>query len=293
VPLYGLALHCKRGQEQKLSTALHKLDMEDPCLNIEHDPVLNQTVMRGLGELHLRIALERMRNEYNLDIRTEPPKIPYRETISRDAKGWSRHKKQTGGAGQFGEVFLRIAPLARGAGFEFIDEVTGGAIPKSLIAAARKGIQQVLDAGAIAGYPLQDLQVTVYNGKTHTVDSKEIAFVTAGRKALLDAITKAGPLLLEPLVSLDVTVLGHDMGAITGDLAAKRGRIHGSNTLPEGKVRISAEVPLAALVDYPTELKSLSGGRGSYALELSHYEPVPDAVQRELIAAYRPREEED
>lgn len=293
VPLYGLALSCRRGEEQKLSSALQKLEMEDPCLTIEHDRTLNQTVLRGLGELHLRIALERMSQQYGLHISTAPPKIPYRETISVAAEGWYRHKKQTGGAGQFGEVFLRVAALPRGAGFEFVDQVTGGAIPKSLIAAVKKGVQQVLEGGAVAGYPMQDIQVTVYDGKTHSVDSKEVAFVAAGRKAFLDAVAKARPLLLEPLVNVEVTVLDEQIGAVTGDLAAKRGRIQGSDSLPGGKARVRAEVPLSSLSDYPTELKSISAGRGSYDMEFSHYEPVPGDIQQALVTAYQPHEEVD
>jgi elongation factor G len=292
LPLYGLALACKRGEEQKLGTALQKLEMEDPCLRVEHDPALNQTVLRGLGELHLRIALERMKEQYRLDISTSLPKIPYRETVSQPAEGHYRHKKQTGGAGQFGEVFLRIEPLERGAGFDFVDEVKGGAIPAQFLIAVEKGVRQVLESGAIAGYHMQDVRVIVYDGKTHTVDSKEVAFVTAGRKAFLDAISKAKPLILEPFVSVEVTAPDNAMGAITGDLSARRGRILGSDSRPGSFILVRAEAPLAELANYQATLKSITGGHGAYSLEFSHYEPMPPNLQHDLMVAFHPKDEE-
>ena len=285
-PLVGLALKPQsRGDEQKVSDVLHKLVAEDPCLRIEHDVAANETVLRGLGELHLRVALEKMDERFHVHVETHPPSIPYRETITRRAKGHHRHKKQTGGAGQFGEVFLEVEPLARGAGFEFVDRVTGGVIPSQFIPAVEKGVRQVLDTGAIAGFPLQDVRVIVYDGKHHSVDSKEIAFIVAGRKAFMDAVTQAGPIVLEPLVNLEVTVPSHAMGDITGDLASRRGRIHGSETRGDNVV-ISAEVPLAELNDYASRLKSLTGGEGSYSMEFSRYEAAPGNVQKELVARH-------
>jgi elongation factor G len=234
-PMYGLAVNTKsRGLEQKLSTALTRLQEEDPCFTVEHNQELNETVMRGLGELYMRVTLERMLERYNVEVTTRPPRIAYRETITRAAEGHYRHKKQTGGAGQFGEVFLRIRPKQRGKGFEFIDKVVGGAIPYNLIPAVEKGVQQVLNEGAIAGYTMQDLEVTVYDGKFHPVDSKEIAFVFAGRNAFLNAIKSAGPQILEPIVSVDVTVPEGDMGDITGNLAGRRARISGTEESDTG-----------------------------------------------------------
>jgi elongation factor G len=291
-PLYGLALQCKRGDEQKLHTALEKLIMEDPCLKVEHDASLNQTVLRGLGQLHLRVALERMKAQYNLDLSTETPKIPYRETINASAEGHYRHKKQSGGAGQFGEVFLRIKPLARGEGFVFKNEVVGGAIPAVFVSAVEKGVLHALENGAIAGYPMQDIEVTVYDGKTHSVDSKEIAFVTAGKKAFLDAVTKAKAQILEPIVKVEVSLPQEYMGTISGDLAVKRGRILGTDSLPNQRLLIKAEVPLAELGSYEAELKSMTGGHGAYTLELDHYEAVPASVQQQLSSAYKPKEED-
>lgn len=290
-PMYGLAVNTKsRGQEQKLSMALQRLQEEDQCFVIEHNQELNETVMRGLGELHMRIILERMQERYKVEVNTRPPRIAYRETITRPAEGHYRHKKQTGGAGQFGEVFLRVQPRGRGDGFEFINKVVGGAIPYNLIPAVEKGVMQIMTEGAIAGYAIQDLEVTVYDGKFHPVDSKEIAFVIAGRHAFLDAINSAGPQILEPIVNVDVTVPDSDMGDTTGNLAGRRARISGTQSLRGGLVTISADIPLSALSDYHTELKSLTQGQGTYTMEFSHYDPVPSNVQQELVKAHRPKE---
>lgn len=292
-PMYGLAVNARtRGQEQKLSTALHRLQEEDQCFVVEHNQELNETVMLGLGELHMRVILERMQERYKVEVDTRPPRIAYRETITRSAEGHYRHKKQTGGAGQFGEVFLRIKPKARGEGFEFINKVVGGAIPYNLIPAVEKGIRQLLAEGAVAGYAMQDLEVTVYDGKFHPVDSKEIAFVIAGRYAFLDAINNAGPQILEPIVSVDVTVPDTDMGDTTGNLAGRRARISGTESLRGGLVTIRADIPLSSLSDYHTELKSLTQGQGTYTMEFSHYDPVPSSVQQALVKAHSPRGED-
>ncbi|MDT8449755.1 MAG: elongation factor G [Wenzhouxiangellaceae bacterium] len=287
-PMFGLAIEPKtRGQEQKLASALERISEEDPCFQVEHNQELNETVIRGLGEMHLRVLLERMQQRYGVEVETRPPRIAYRETITRPAEGHYRHKKQTGGAGQFGEVFLRIRPLGRGEGFRFASEVVGGAIPTSLIPAVEKGVRQVLYEGAIAGFPLQDLEVVVYDGKFHSVDSKEIAFVIAGRKALLDAIEHAGPQILEPIVNLEVMVSDSVMGDITGLLASKRARIQGTDSLRGGLSQVSAAVPLSAISDFPTELKSMTGGEGRFVVEFSHYEAVPASVQQQLVEQHR------
>ena len=286
-PMYGLAIQPKtRGQEQKLAQSISRLTEEDPCFIVEHNQELNETIIRGLGELHMRVMLQRMNNRYHVEVDTRPPRIAYRETVTRAAEGHYRHKKQTGGAGQFGEVFLRLRPLARGDGFKFINKVVGGSIPTNLIPAVEKGIRQIIAEGAIAGYQMQDLEVTVYDGKYHPVDSKEIAFVFAGRNAFLDAIHNAGPQILEPIVSVDVTVSDTDMGDVTGNLAGRRARISGTESLSGNQVTIKADMPLSSLSDYHTELKSMTQGQGSYTMEFSHYDPVPHAVQRELEKAH-------
>jgi elongation factor G len=293
-PMFGLAVEAaSKGQEQKLSTALHKLAEEDPAFAVSHDAELNETVLRGLSDLHLRVMLDRLKDRYGVEVKTRPPRIAYRETIGAKAEGHHRHKKQTGGAGQFGEVFLRIEPLARGTGFEFADEVKGGTIPGQFIPAVEKGVRQALASGAVAGYPIQDLRVVVYDGKFHSVDSKEVAFVAAGKKAFLDAVAKARPQVLEPIVDLEVSAPEQHMGDISGGLAAKRARISGTDSARGGEIVVRAQVPLSELEGYAAELKSVTAGRGRYSLDFSHYEPVPAQVQQKLVEAYKPRHEED
>jgi elongation factor G len=293
-PMLGIAIEPeRRGDEQRLADTLHKLTAEDPCVRIEHHAAVNETVLYGMGEFHLRVLLERMAERYGVHVKSHPPSIPYRETIMRAAEGHCRHKKQTGGAGQFGEVFLRVEALARGAGFEFVDDVVGGAIPGQYIPAVEKGVRQVLSEGALAGFPIQDVRVTVYDGKHHAVDSKEVAFVSAGRKAFLDALQKAAPIVLEPIMRLEITAPASAIGDITGDLATKRARINGSGSLPGQRATLSAFVPLAEVSEYQSRLKALTGGQGAYTMELSHYDPVPGRKQQELAQTWRPRAEEE
>ncbi len=294
MPMHGLAITARsRGDEAKIGKAIGALETEDPCFQIERDAVTHETVIRGLGDLHMRICLEKMKERYNVEVDTTPPKIAYRESISLPAEGHHRHKKQTGGAGQFGEVYLRIEPLERGAGFEFSNDIFGGAIPGQFLPAIEKGIRKVLQEGAVAGYPLQDVKVSVYDGKHHPVDSKEVAFVTAGKRAFIDAVSKAKPVLLEPIVDLEITVPDANMGDIAGDLSGKRGRIQGQDPVPGGMINIKAQAPLAELGNYQSQLKSVTGGLGSYTMEFSHYEPVPPNVQQQIVAQYKPKEEED
>ncbi len=293
-PMFALAIEAaSKGQEQKLSVALARLAEEDPCFRVEHHKELNETVVRGLGELHLRVSLARMRARFGVEVIQRAPRIAYRETVSRLAEGHFRHKKQTGGAGQFGEVFLRVEPLPRGAGFEFVDAVKGGTIPGQFMPAVEKGVRQALAQGAIAGYAIEDVRVTVHDGKSHPVDSKEVAFVSAGRKAFLDAVLKADPLLLEPIVDLEVSVPEAHVGDLTGALAARRARILGTDSPRAGEGLIRAQAPLAELDGFATELKASTAGQGRYAMELAHYEATPPAVQKKLAAAWKPRAEED
>ncbi len=292
MPLAGLAVNAKkRGDEQKLSEALEKLAEEDACITVSRDPSTHETVLRGLGELHLRTALERMEEVHHVSVETKPPTVPYRETITRKAEGHHRHKKQTGGAGQFGEVYLEVEPLARGSGFEFVDRVVGGVIPSQFIPSVEKGVRQVLERGAIAGYPMQDVRVAVYDGKFHSVDSNEVSFITAGRKAFIDAIEKANPIILEPIVDIEVTVPHSSMGDITGDLSSRRGRVQNTDMLADGMVTIRGQVPLAELSDYQSRLKSMTGGEGSHSMRLSHYDPTPANVQKEMVAKYEKQDD--
>ena len=290
--VFGLAvLPKKRGDEQKVSDVLHKIAAEDPCFRIEHNAQTNETVMRGLGEMHLRATLDKMASQYRLELETRPPSVPFRETIAAKAEGHNRHKKQTGGAGQFGEVYLKVEPLPRGKGFEFVDAVKGGTIPKQFIPSVEKGVRNVLESGFVAGFPLQDVRVIVYDGKTHPVDSKDVAFMSAGRKAFLDALAKARPIVLEPIVNVEILAPEEKMGDIAGELSAHRGHINGSDSPRPGLLQISAQAPLSELENFPARLKSITAGRGSYNLEFSHYEAAPPVLQQKLQAAHRPQAE--
>ncbi len=293
-PMEGLAVETKKkGDEQRLFDILHKLELEDPCFRVERHPSTHETVIRGLGEMHLRYKLEKMASQYKLELDTKPPRIPYRETVTRNAEGHCRHKKQSGGAGQFGEVYLKIEPLERGAGFEFVDQVKGGVIPGVFMPAVEKGVRQALADGVIAGYPVEDLRVIVFDGKTHPVDGKEVAFVTAGRKATIEAIQAANPIVLEPVVNVEVVAPEAAMGDIAGDLSSRRGHVTGTTPRGHGAMAVAGEVPLAEIADYASKLKSMTGGQGAYTIEFARYAPVPPQVPQKLTAGHKLREEEE
>jgi len=293
-PMAGLAVETKKkGDEQRLFDILSKLAMEDPAFLVERHPTSNETVIRGLGEMHLKAKLAKMAGQYKLEVDTKPPTIPYRETITGSAEGHHRHKKQSGGAGQFGEVYLRIEPRGRGEGFQFVDAVKGGVIPGVFMPAVEKGVRQALEGGVVAGYPVEDLKVTVYDGKTHPVDGKEVAFVTAGRKAVVEAIRGAKPIVLEPIVSIEIVVPEHAIGDLTGDLSSRRGHITGTDGRGHGMTAISGEVPLAELNDYQSRLKSLTGGQGSYTIDFARYAAVPPNVQQQLASKFQLHDEDE
>ncbi|HET7033608.1 MAG TPA: elongation factor G [Casimicrobiaceae bacterium] len=295
-PMQGVVITPKkRGDEQRISEVLHRMIAEDPTLHLEHDSSTNETVLRALGDLHLRSVLERMASQFKLEIDTRPPRIPYRETIMGKAEGFHRHKKQTGGAGQFGEVSLRVEPRERGAGFEFVDQTKGGVIPHQFMPAVQKGVEQVLVSGAIAGFPMHDVRVIVHDGKHHAVDSKEVAFVAAGKKAFLDAIEKARPIVLEPIVSVEIICPETNTGDIAGDLSSRRGQVTSTRGLQPGILAITGLAPLAELEGYSARLKSVTGGHGSWSMQLSHYEQAPPNLQQQLVAEYKKsrRQEEE
>lgn len=293
VPVHGLAISPTRhGDEQRMWEILGRLIDEDPCLKVERTGTTNETVVYGLGELHLRMLLDRLRETYKFEVTTQPPRIAYRETVSSPAEGHYRHKKQSGGAGQFGEVYLRIEPLERGAGFEFVDAVKGGTIPGQFMPAVEKGVRAALDSGVVSGNPLVDVKVTVFDGKHHSVDSKEIAFFTAGKRALMAAVREARPLVLEPIVQIEISAPEHAMGDITGDLAARRGQVNGTRSNVPGIINVQGLAPLAELASYQTRLNAMTSGQGRYTVALSHYEPVPPSTQAALVAAHRTQEEE-
>jgi elongation factor G len=295
MPLSGIAVDLKNhADEGKFTSAIHKMTEEDPTFVMERVAATGQTVLRGCGELHLRLALERLKSRFHVDLATSPMKVAYKETISGKAEGHCRHKKQTGGAGQFGEVYLRVEPLPldHPTGFEFVNDTVGGSIPRQFMPAIEKGIRQVLQHGAFAGYPLTGVKVSVYDGKYHDVDSKEIAFLTAGRKAFIDAIAKARPTLLEPYVKLAVAGPAARMGDLTAEVSGKRGRIEGTD-LDGDQCIITATAPLSELATFASELKSLTAGAGSYEMEFAHYERTPPAVQQAVMAAFKPKGDED
>ena len=293
-PMAGLSVETrKKGDEQRLFDVLSKLATEDPTFVVERHPSSNETVIRGLGEIHLKAKIARMVSQYKLEVDTKPPKIPYRETITQGAEAIHRHKKQSGGAGQFGEVHLRIEPRERGAGFEFVDAVKGGAIPGVFMAAVEKGIVQGLAGGVVAGFPVEDLKVTVFDGKTHAVDGKEIAFTVAGRKAVIEAIRQAKPIVLEPIVSIEITAPEQAIGDVAGDLSGRRGHVLGTDVRGRGVALISGEVPLAELGDYQSRLKSLTGGEGVYSIAFARYNPVPPTVQTQLASQFKLHDEDE
>lgn len=293
-PMAGLAVETrKKGDEQRLFDILGKLAMEDPTFVIERHPSSNETVIRGLGEIHLKAKLAKMASQYKLEVDTKPPRIPYRETITGRAEAMHRHKKQSGGAGQFGEVHLRIEPRERGEGFEFVDAVKGGVIPGVFMPAVEKGVRQALADGVVAGYEVEDLKVTVFDGKTHAVDGKEVAFTIAGRKAVIEAIRNARPIVLEPIVNIEIVVPEGAIGDLTGDLAGRRGHITGTEGRGHGLAAITGEVPLAELNDYQSRLKSLTGGQGSYTIEFARYAAVPPNIQQQLASRFQLRVEDE
>ncbi len=298
-PMFGLAVECtSKGAETKLAEALHKVTAEDPTLVVDRVQATSETVLRGLGEQHLRVKIRQLKERYGVEVATRPPKVAYKETVTIKAEGHHRHKKQTGGAGQFGEVYLRVEPMPPGSdeavnGLLFVDETFGGSIPRQFLPAVEKGVRQVMGEGAVAGYPLTNIRVAVYDGKHHPVDSKEVAFVAAGRKAFIDGVRKARPVLLEPYVSMEITVPARMIGDISSDIAGRRGRIQGTEMLPGDQAVVKVEAPLSEVMSYSSQLKSITGGAGSYTMEYSHDEPTPPNIQEEVIRQYKPKHEEE
>ena len=299
-PMYGLAVELKNHKdESKFAPATHKLMEEDPCLVVERIAATGQTVMRGLGELHLRVVEEKLNDQYGVEINTSVPKIAFKESISGKAEGHHRHKKQSGGSGEFGEVFLRVEPLSADdpssnePAFEFVNATVGGSIPKQFLPAIEKGIREVLRDGAVAGYPMTGIKVEVYDGKFHAVDSKEVAFIKAGKRAFIDAVQKAKPILLEPFVHLEVTVPSSYMGDIAGDLSTKRGRVEDTDMVSADTVIVKAQAPLSELQNYSTQLKSITAGSGAYTMDFSHSERTPPNIQATVVAEFAGHGDDD
>ncbi|MFH1394985.1 MAG: elongation factor G [Candidatus Omnitrophota bacterium] len=280
-----------RSDEDKISGALGKLMAEDPTFKMVLDKQTHELVISGMGDMHLKTVVNRMKERYGVEVEIGTPKVAYKETISGNGDSKYRHKKQSGGAGQFAEVWLRVEPLERGAGFEFVDEVVGGAIPKQFVGSCEKGIRNAMSDGTVAGYPIIDVKATVYDGKTHPVDSKDIAFQIAAAHAFREACDKAKPVLLEPIMNVELTVPEENMGDITGSLSSRRGRVQGMDS--EGGMQLlRAQIPLEEMYKYANELKSLTAGRATYTMSFAHYETVPSNVAQKVIAESKKAKEE-
>ena len=298
-PMYGLAIETtSKGGESKLGEAMSRMMAEDPTFELDRVAATAEQVVRGLGELHLRAKLQLLKDQYGVEVATRQPKVAYKETIQGQADGHHRHKKQSGGSGQFGEVYLRVEPVAQDAegitrGLLFVDDTFGGSVPKQFLPAIEKGVRKVMVDGAIAGYPMQNIKVSVYDGKHHSVDSKEIAFITAGKRAFIDAVQKARPVLLEPFVKLEITVPADHIGDISSDMSGRRGRIQGTDVLAGNQVVVHAEAPLSEVMIYANQLKSMTGGSGSYSMEYSHDEQTPPNVQADVVKSFKPTADED
>ncbi|HET7295007.1 MAG TPA: elongation factor G [Vicinamibacteria bacterium] len=275
-----------RGDEDKISAALHRLMEEDPVLRISRDAQTHEMLLSGMGQLHVEVVVARLRKRFKVEVNLKKPKIPYRETIKGSAEGHGRHKKQTGGHGQFGDCRIRIKPLPRGSDFQFVDDIFGGSIPKNFIPAVEKGIQEARTRGFVAGYPMVDFQVELYDGQYHDVDSSELSFKIAGSLAFKDAVAKCRPTLLEPIMRVEIAVPEEYAGAVMGDLSSRRGRPQGMEPKGGSQV-IQAEVPMAEMLSYDADLTSMTGGRGSYHMELDHYDEVPFQLQDKIVAAAR------
>ena len=292
-PMVSLAIFPKsRSDEQKISTALQKLADETPVFKYERERQTKELVVRGTSALHLDIVLSRLKRRYNVDVDTKVPDVPYLETITAAADGHHRHKKQTGGRGQFGEVFMRVEPNERGAGLEFIDETVGGSIPRNFIPAIEKGVRETMNNGVIAGHEIVDVKAFVTDGSFHAVDSDEASFKLAGARAFADAFSKARPVLLEPIVKFEITVPSRYMGDITSDLSGRRGRISDTGIVGDMQI-IAGEIPLSETLTYSTELRSMTGGEGSYTIEFSHYDAVPARFQEQVVAKAQAKREQE
>jgi elongation factor G len=275
-----------RGDEDKISAALQRLMEEDRVLRLSRDPQTHEMRLSGMGQLHMEVVVGKLRKRYKVEVNLKKPKIPYRETIKTPAEGHGRHKKQTGGHGQFGDCKIRMKPLARGEDFKFVDDIFGGSIPKNFIPAVEKGIQEARLRGFVAGYPMVDFQVELYDGQYHDVDSSEMSFKIAGSLAFKDAVAKCRPTILEPIMKVEIAVPEEFAGAVMGDLSSRRGRPQGME--PKGSLQvIHAEVPMSEMLSYDAELTSRTGGRGSYHMEMGHYDEVPAHLQEKIVAAAR------
>jgi len=271
-----------RGDEDKISTALARIAEEDPTVHYHFDPETKQLLVSGVGSMHVEMVVERMKRKYNVDVNLLPPRIPYKETVKGRAEGQGKYKKQTGGRGQYGDTWLRVEPMARGGGFEFVDDVFGGAVPRNFIPSVEKGVRDCMKKGILAGYPVVDMKVTLYDGSSHDVDSSDMAFQIAASMGLQKVFMDARPILLEPIMNVEVTTPADHAGDVIGDMNARRGRIVGME--PAGETAaVRAVVPMAEMLTYESSLRSMTGGRGGYSMEFSHYEEVPAFLADKVV----------
>jgi elongation factor G len=292
-PAIAFAIEPKtKGDDDKVSQALHRLQEEDLALSVGRDPQTHEMIISGLGQIHVEVVIGKLKRKFGVEVIMHEPKIPYKETIKGRTKVQGRHKKQTGGRGQFGDCWLEIEPLVRGSGFEFVDRIVGGSIPRNFIPAVEKGIVESMDRGPLAGYPVVDFRVSVYDGSFHTVDSSEMAFKIAGRKGFKKGILDSKPVLLEPIMNVEVTVPDEFMGDIIGDLNSRRGRVAGVEAGASGQT-IKAKVPMAEMLKYSNDLRSKTQGRGAFDMEFDHYEEVPGQIAEKIIALHKKEEEEE
>jgi len=282
-PILSFAIQAKsRSDEEKISSALQRLMEEDPGLKVKRDEQTKELIISGLGQLHLETIVERLKRKYGVEVELQTPKVPYKETIKKKVKMQGRYKKQTGGRGQYGDVGSEVEPLPRGTGFEFEDRIVGGAIPRQYIPSVEKGIRGAMQEGVLAGYPVVDVKVVLYDGSFHPVDSSDLAFQIAGSMAFKKAAAQANPTLLEPIMTLEVIAPDDCVGDVIGDLNAKRGKILGVESKGKNQI-VRAQVPLAEILRYAPELRSITGGRGTYSMEFSHYEEVPPHLAQKII----------
>jgi elongation factor G len=272
-----------KGDEEKVFTALRRLQEEDPTIDVHRDDQTGEQIVAGLSQIHVEVIVDRMKERFGAEVNLKPPRVPYRETIKGQAKAHGRYKKQTGGRGQFGDCHIEIAPLPQGEGFQFDNKIKGGVIPTGFIPAVEKGIVEAMKEGVVAGYPMNDLKVTLFDGSYHSVDSSEMAFKVAGSMAFKDAAQNASPALLEPIMTVTVTVPEDSVGDVIGDLNGRRGRPLGME--PKGAMtEVKAEVPMAEMLSYAPDLRSITGGQGDYAMEFARYEEVPSHLAQKVIA---------
>jgi elongation factor G len=281
-----------RQDEEKISQALAKLTAEDPTFKVGRDQQTKELIISGLGDLHLDVMINRLKKRFNVQVDLGTPKVAYKETITKSAKVQGKYKRQSGGRGQYGDAWIEVNPLERGKEFEFVDKIVGGAIPRGFIPSVEKGVRQAMSEGAIAGYPITDIQVILYDGSYHEVDSSDIAFQIAGAMALRKAVLQAGPVLLEPVMDVEVFIPEEYLGQISGDLNSRRGRVMGMDVKGKNQV-IKAQVPLAQMFTYANDLRSITGGRGSYTMKFSHYEQVPAKIANEIISRYQAEKKEE